>query len=160
MSLKIFDYDKGLLPYKSDLEQRMLNYDNKKAELLSGGGTLSSFANGHNYFGFHKTEDGWVYREWAPAAEEVYLTGDMVCWDKYKLRLTPIGNGIFEIYMSGKDFLYNGCHVQTIIKHQGRVLERIPLYIKRVEQDKNSYLWCGVIVDEPEYKWKKKSFKR
>ena len=26
---------------------------------------LWTFANGHEYFGIHRTSEGWVYREWA-----------------------------------------------------------------------------------------------
>ena len=137
----------------------MDNYARKKRELLGKGGKLIDFANGHEYFGFHRTESGWVYREWAPAAEEVYLTGDMVGWDRTKLRLTPVGHGVFEIFLNDPNALYDGCHVQTIVKNGGRMLERIPLYIRRVEQDKTTYAWCGVIVDEPAYEWKNKRFR-
>ncbi|MBO5111686.1 MAG: alpha amylase C-terminal domain-containing protein [Clostridia bacterium] len=159
MSYKIFKHDPSLLPFETDINQRMKNYENKLRELVGKEGTLRDFANGHEYFGFHKTEDGWYYREWAPAADAVYLTGDMVEWNRLDLKLTPIGNGVFEIFMPGKDFLYDGCHVKTIVCHNGCFLERIPLYIRRVEQDKNTYAWCGVITDEPAYEWKKKNFK-
>ena len=159
MSYKIFDYDPSLLPFETDINQRMKNYENKLRELVGEGGSLRDFANGHEYFGFHKTEDGWYYREWAPAADAVYLTGDMVGWNRLDLKLTRLENGVFEIFMPGKDFLYNGCHVKTIVCKDGRFLERTPLYIRRVEQDKNTNAWCGVITDEPAYAWKKKRFK-
>ena len=159
MSYKIFDYDPSLLPFETDINQRMKNYENKLRELVGESGSLCDFANGHEYFGFHKTEDGWYYREWAPAADAVYLTGDMVEWNRLDLKLTRLNNGVFEIFMPGKDFLYNGCHVKTIVCKDGRFLERTPLYIRRVEQDKDTNAWCGVITDEPAYVWKKKKFK-
>ena len=71
MSYKILERDKYLLPFESDIDLRMNNYRNKLSELLSEGETLSSFANGHKYFGFHRTASGWVYREWAPAADRM-----------------------------------------------------------------------------------------
>ena len=159
MSYKIFEYDQHLLPFESDIELRMENYEKKLRSLVGENGSLRDFANGHEYFGFHKTEDGWVYREWAPAADELWLTGDMVGWRWFDLPMQPVGNGVFEIKMQGESFLYNGCHVQTIVKSNGKFLQRIPLYIRRVEQDKNDFTWCGVIVDEPEYKWETKKFK-
>ena len=159
MSYRIFEYDPYLLPFEADIEQRMKNYAKKKRELIGPKEKLCDFANGHEYFGFHKTETGWVYREWAPAAQEVFLTGDMNGWDRTSLRLTPIGNGVFEIYLEGTGALWNGCHVKAIVIHNGELLERIPLYIRRVEQDKQTYQWCGVIVDEPEYEWKHPEFK-
>ena len=106
MSYKIFEYDPYLLPFKSDIEQRMINYINKKRALVGKEGKLCDFANGHEFFGFHKTEKGWYYREWAPAADEVYLTGDMVDWRWLDLKLTPIGNGAFEIFIDDPKMLY------------------------------------------------------
>lgn len=159
MAYKILEYDPYLSPYKADIELRMRAYYDKRSSLLGNLSSLSEFANGHLYFGFHRTQDGWVYREWAPAAEEVYLTGDMVGWRWLDLKLTPVGNGVFEIYMPGKNFLYDGCKVKTIIKHGGRLLERIPLYIRRVEQDSATNLWCGVIEDKPPYVFKHNNFK-
>ena len=158
MSYKIFEHDPLLLQFEKDIELRMDNYAKKKLSLVGKEGSLSDFANGHDYFGFHKTDDGWVYREWAPAADEVYLTGDFVDWRWLDLRMTPLGNGIFEIFVKGRETLYNGCHVSAIIRRGEKLLQRIPLYIRRVEQDPVTFTWCGVIVDEPEYKWKKKSF--
>ena len=158
MSYKIFEHDPLLLQFENDIQLRMDNYAKKKNELVGDDGHLNDFANGHKYFGFHKTEKGWVYREWAPAADELYLTGDFNSWHWLDNRMTNLGNGIFEIHLDGKDTLYNGCHVSTIVKRGDELLQRIPLYIRRVEQDPSTYAWCGVIVDEPEYKWKKKSF--
>ena len=158
MSYRIFEYDPGLLPYERDIDQRMKNYARKRRELVGEDGSLCDFANGHEYFGFHKTKDGWYYREWAPAASEIFLTGDMVEWRQFAYKLTPLGNGVFEVFLPGKNVLWNGCHVKAIVRHGDRILERIPLYIRRVEQDPTTHAWCGVIVDEPAYKWKKKKF--
>ncbi len=159
MNYKILEYDPYLQPYASDIRLRMDNYAKKRYELVGRDKKLSDFANGHTYFGFHKTKDGWWYREWAPSAEEVYLTGDMVDWKWLELKLTPIGNGVYEIFLPGVDFLYHGCHVKAIVRYQGKLLERIPLYIRRVEQNPADASWCGVITDEPVYKWKCKKFK-
>ena len=159
MELGIFDLDKGLLPYRRDIEQRMLNYRNKRRELVGDGGSLSDFANAHEYFGFHRTNDGWVYREWAPAADALYLTGDMVGWDMTALPMKRLEGGVFEIYLDGKDSLWHNCHVQTIVEKNGQLLRRVPPYIRKVAQDKGTHLWCGIINDEPEYKWQKKKFK-
>ena len=39
--------------------------------------SLSQFADGHKYYGYHSTADGGiVWREWAPSATAVYLRGD------------------------------------------------------------------------------------
>ncbi len=153
MEYKIFKYDPQLLPFEADIKQRMVNFAQKKKELVGKSGSLCDFANGHEYFGFHKTEDGWFYREWAPSAQRMWLTGDMVDWDKFKLEMTPVGDGVFEIFLPGREALWDGCLVKAIILHRGLVLERIPTYIRRVVQDPETFVWSGAVVDEPPYVW-------
>ena len=153
MSYRIFDYDPELIPYEKDIVLRMEKYEETLSAILKEGQTLCDFANAHEYFGFHKTENGWYYREWAPGADEVYLTGDMVGWRWLDLKLTSLGNGVHEIFLEGTDALWNGCMVKTIIKRGDSLLERIPIYIRRSVQDPDTALWCGQIVDEPEFVW-------
>ena len=158
MSYKIFEYDPYLKPFAADIEQRMQNYVHKKQSLLQNAETLADFANGHEYFGFHKTKKGWYYREWAPAADNVYIMGDMNGWEKTSLALTPLGNGVFEILLTGENALYNGCKVKAVVEKDGMLLERIPLYARRVVQDAVTRTWTAEIVDEPAYPWQKKKF--
>ena len=62
----------------------------------NGKQTLSDFANGYEYFGLHKTARGWVFREWAPNATDIYLIGDFNNWqetEKYRAkRVKNTGN--------------------------------------------------------------------
>ena len=158
MNWKILEYDEMLKPFAADIQLRMDNYERKKKELLGDNLSLKDFANAHQYFGFHKTEDGWFYREWAPAAEEVYITGDFNNWHWLDHRLTNIGNGVWEIFIPDNRTLWHGCKVKTIVKHNGQLLERIPLYARRVVQDPVTRAFCCEIVDEAPYQWKKKKF--
>ena len=72
---KILQQDTALLPFQKDIELRMENYKRMRGQLTHGG-RLIDFANAHDYYGFHRTEEGWVYREWAPAADALYLMGE------------------------------------------------------------------------------------
>ena len=66
--------------------------------------TLSEFASGHLYYGLHKQPRGWVFREWAPNATEIYLIGDFNDWKespKYKLKRID-GTGNWELKLSEK----------------------------------------------------------
>ena len=75
MKYKLLKNDPQLRPFEKDIGLRMENFHRKKAELLTDGQTLADFANGHLFYGLHKTEDGWVYREWAPGADAMYFGG-------------------------------------------------------------------------------------
>ena len=160
MDYKIFEIDPNLLNYRSDIELRMNNYNRKKAELVGDGRTLAEFANGHLYYGFHKTNDGWIYREWAPGAERMYLTGDFCNWDRYAYPMEKKDGGVFELYIPGVDSLRNGQRVRAITVRNGVEMERIPLYAKYVLQDQATIQWDAVI-HEPEapFVWTDKNFK-
>ena len=73
MSYRITELDPYLRPYEEHIENLMKAYHAKKRELV-GNGRLADFANAHLYFGIHQTEEGWVYREWAPGAEAMFFT--------------------------------------------------------------------------------------
>lgn len=158
MSYKIVEYDPYLKPFESDIELRMSNYNRKKQELLGDNQSLLDFANGHEYFGFHKSNGGWYYREWAPGADAVYIMGDMNGWNPTGLPLTNIGNGVYEIFLQGENSLYGGCKVKTVVEKDGRRMERIPLYARRVVQDPVNYVWSAEILDEAPFEWKVNDF--
>ncbi len=157
--MKILSCDPMLKPYRTDLELRKQRLEEKLATLLPEGQTLSDFATGHLYFGFHKTEDGWYYREWAPGADKMFLTGDFCNWERYAYPMEKKENGVFELFLPGKDTLKTGTRVMAIVCRGGLAMERIPLYIHRVEQNPEDHSWCGVIWDEAPFNWTDQKFK-
>ena len=154
---KIIKIDPYLEPHKDDLILRINNYKNKKTELC-GDKKLSDFANGYNYFGFHKTENGWIYREWAPGADKMYFTGDFNDWDIYKTPMTRLDNGVFEVEVGNE--LQKGMKVQAIVEKDGQILRRVPSYATRVVQDEVTYLWTAEVceISNP-YNWEDDKFK-
>ncbi len=153
MKYKILKNDPSLQPFEKDIALRMDNYNRKKAELLAPGQTLADFANGHRYFGFHQENGGWYYREWAPAAEKVYLTGDFCNWDRYAYPMEKKENGVFELFLPGENALPDGSLVMAVVVSGGQELERIPLYANRVVQDPVNYGWNAVIHIPKPFTW-------
>ena len=153
MNHKIFKYDPNLKAFEADFDLRKANYEKKKAELLQNATSLAAFANGHMYFGFHKTKDGWIYREWAPAAEAMYLTGDFCGWDRHAHPMAKGENGVFELFLPGKDTLKDGQKIMTVVVHNGQELDRIPLYANYVSQDPYTTAWTAEISDPEEFTW-------
>ena len=153
MKHKIFQYDPLLKSFEKDFDLRMENYKRKKEELLKPGQTLKDFANGHRYFGFHQTDGGWYYREWAPAAEKMYLTGDFCGWDRYAYPMDKKENGVFELFLPGQDALPDGSKVMAVVVSNGQELERIPLYATRVVQDPQTTAWNAAIHIPKAFTW-------
>ncbi len=151
--------DPYLKPFEKDLNLRDKLFLQKRKELVRGKKTLSDFANGHHFFGFHRTQDGWVYREWAPAAEAVFLTGDFNGWNTQSHPMKKGDNGVFELHLKGKNALRVGQKVQAIVIHNGEMLRRIPLYATRVVQDPQTYLWCAEIEETmADFPWTDQAF--
>lgn len=160
MSYKILEIDPYLKSFENDINLRMDNYKRKRYELLGDKGNIVEFANGHNYFGFHRTKTGWVYREWAPAADAMFLTGDFNEWDTTACPMRRLENGVFEVHIKGAKALLPGQKVQAIVVHNGQQLRRIPTYATRVVQDPVTYMWCAEIEDQiKKFKWTDEEFK-
>ncbi|MDR0570276.1 MAG: alpha amylase C-terminal domain-containing protein [Clostridiales Family XIII bacterium] len=158
--LAILDIDPYLKPYAVDLNLRMRNYERMKARLLGDDhASLSSYANGHLYFGFHRERGGWVYREWAPNAEAVRLCGDFNGWNRLSHPLKGKGEGVWELFVEGEP--PHGSKVRVVIDAGGEVFERIPLYAKRVVQNPESLAFDGQIWLPPqEFRWTDGGFRR
>ena len=156
--LKILDIDPGLRPYQRDLDQRMMNYSHKLAQLLGGSGSLKDFANGNAYYGIHHELGGWVYREWAPAADRLWFMGDFNDWNPTNCPMERLPGGTFEIRFDSPDALWNGCKCKVIVEHAGKKLERIPLYAKRVVQDPKTIQWCCEVWDSADFAWTDQDF--
>ncbi len=157
---KIFEYNPQLKPFWGDIEYRMHLYHHTKWRLLGDKKTLDEFANGHNYFGFHHEKDGWVYREWAPSAHQLYLTGEFNNWHWLDHPMTRLDNGVWELRLDGDNALWDGCKVKTIVDANMTRTEHIPLYAKRVVQDPKTYIWCCEVVDDKKkFRWTDKNFK-
>ncbi len=147
MALGIIKDDPYLAPFEKDLDLRIESYKAKRSELVSEGESLIDFANGYEYFGIHKTENGWVYREWAPGADEMYFTGDFANWNCYAYPMKRIENGVFEIYLEGVDSLCVGQKVQAIVIRNGEFMRRVPSYATRVVQNPVTYEFCAEVDD-------------
>ncbi len=159
MKHKIISYDQNLAPFEKDFDLRAERFQQKKKELLKNAATLSDFANGHLFYGFHQADGGWYYREWAPAAEAMYLTGDFNNWDPRSHKLKKKKNGVFEIFIPGKDALKNGDRVQVVVIHQGQELRRIPVYANYVVQDPGTIDWnARIYIPQKPFQWTDKGF--
>ena len=156
---RILDKFPELRPYESDINLRMDRYHGKLQQLLNGKGTLKDFANAHSWYGFHKLPDGWVYREWAPAADQLFLTGDFNGWKWQATPMTRLDNGNWELFLPG-DTLFKGSQVMTIVQNGDRFTQHIPLFARRVTQDRSTKSWCCEVWDElTPYPWTDDGFR-
>lgn len=156
--MKIVDNDPWLAPYSSAIEGRY-NYAKSKEEKLTNGGTLSDFASGYLYYGLHKAQKEWIFREWAPNATELYLVGDFNNWQKQEeFRAVRInGYGDWELRIPLKA-VSHGQHYKMLVKWDGGEAERIPAWCRRVVQDRVTAIFSAQVWDTEPYIFKNREF--
>ncbi len=157
--LAIIKNDPWLEPYADAINGRHEDAVKKEKELTAADGSLKAFANAHNYFGLHRTDKGWVFREWAPNATGITLVGDFSGWKEYrKYALKPVGNGVWEIKLKPGD-LHHGDLYKMIVNWDGGAGERIPAYANRVIQDEQTKIFSAQVwAPVTPYRWKVKRF--
>lgn len=157
---RIFAIDPWLAPYRVDIALRMRHYNETKKALLGDHGCFSDLANGHHYFGFHRTADGWIYREWAPAATALFLIGDFNNWDHSSQPMQRKDGGVWEIVLPGHDTLVHQSRVKVRVCSQDGEHDRIPLYIHKVIQDPITQDFSGQIWDPAQpFTWTDHAFR-
>ena len=157
---RILELNPQLQPFAGDIDLRMFLYRATKGRILSEGMTLNDFANAHNYYGIHHVDGGWVYREWAPSAYQLYLEGEFNNWNQTSHPLKNLGNGDWELFLPGDDALWDGCKVKTVVDANLTRTEHIPLYIRRAVQNPNDRTFEGEVVDDKKvFNWTDADFK-
>ncbi len=153
--------DPWLEPFEPAIAGRHQHVVDKLAQLTNGGqNTLSDFASGYIYFGLHKATRGWVLREWAPNATEIYVIGQFNDWKEDEAyKMTRIDNGNWEIKLKTNQ-MHHGDLYKLKVKWQGGEGERIPSYATRVVQDENTKIFSAQVwAPAKPYEFKKKNFK-
>ena len=122
-----------------------------EADGKADGGNLVQFANGHNYFGLHREDGSWVFREWAPNAESLYLVGDFCRWgaDKAYAMTRIDDDGQWELHLPA-EALRHGDLYRLRVHWPGGQGDRIPAYARRVVQDPDTLIFNAQVWRPPE----------
>jgi 1,4-alpha-glucan branching enzyme len=141
---RFYNIDPWLDPFRSVIEAR-LTYCSDREKLITAGSPLSDFANGHHWYGLHHTEKGWVFREHAPNATSITLTGTFTNWkddERYRLHRTDEGDWIGEF---DEGMLSHGDLYKMIVRWKGGGGERIPAYATRTVQDEATKIFSAQV---------------
>ena len=141
----ITSIDPWLEPHAGDIELRMNRFKEKRWQIAGDAEELTDFANGALFFGFHRTKEGWVFREWMPGADEVYLMGDFNKWSRETHPLDRGENGVWEIGLKGKNSLKHGQFVKLWVRRGDDWFERLPAYSRKVSMDEKTMRLCTQI---------------
>jgi 1,4-alpha-glucan branching enzyme len=147
--------DPWLTPHAQTIMGRLRKAHNKEKELTGGHGRLKDFALGHEYYGLHRTADGWIIREWAPNATKIFLVGPFCEWKLDEaFVLQPLGNGNWELQLEA-EVLKHGDLYKLYMCWEGGSGDRIPAWARRVVQDTRSHIFNAQVWAPAEpYQWK------
>ena len=144
-TLAIIKNDPWLKPYAEAIEGRHNDALKKEAELTRECGSLVELANAHEYYGLHRTRDGWTFREWAPNATAITLIGDFSDWQQQEaFSLTRRAGGVWEGNFPA-DAIKHGQFYKMLVTWPGGQGERIPAYATRVVQDPETHLFSAQV---------------
>ena len=159
--LEILRNDPWLEPFAAAIEGRHADAEKKLEELTRNtGGSLVDFANAYKYYGLHRDTNGWVFREYAPNATNIWLIGDFSNWeDLEQFRLTRLEDGTWEVHVPA-DTIHDGDLYKMRVEWEGGVGERIPAYATHVVQDPETKIFSAqVYAPRHPYKFKVTDFR-
>jgi 1,4-alpha-glucan branching enzyme len=161
---KLVEIDPWLRPYAAAIAARAQLAQDRAETLTEGRVSLADFASGHEYFGLHRTLDGWVLRERAPNAHRIQLVGDFTEWKQDPaLSFTRLEHGTWELRLPlGR--IKHGDHYKLLVTwlENGAEItaERIPSFCRRVVQDANTLMFSAQVWAPPHpYLWKHAGFR-
>ena len=122
---------------------------------LTRGIPLWEWSQGHQWFGLHREADGsWVYRDWAPHATGLGLTGDFSGWEENaKFRARRITeSGEWELRLPA-DAIAHGQHYRVIMEWPGGKGERLPAWGRFMHQDAETLKFTARVWSPPVFEW-------
>lgn len=139
MVQELIKADPYLEGFKTHLQNRLDNFNATLVKI----GDVDTFSKGHLYYGFNREKNMIVYREWAPAAKNAYLTGDFNNWGKLEMKVDQFG-----VWSCKVADIPNNSKVKIMLELQDHsIVYRIPAYIKRAIQDKTGG-YDGVYIED------------
>lgn len=125
------------------------NYISFKTNEILAGKKIKDFAQGHLYFGLHKTKDGWILREWAPNATKIAFLSENGNWQE-DFWLNKKDGGVWEITIP-EGSLKPGEKYKLHVYWPGGDGFRLPSYVNYVTQEADTNF--NAVAWHSNYKW-------
>lgn len=149
--------------YSDKISLRWSKYQSAIQEIENFCGDILEYGSNHQFYGIHfeSWRNGWVYREWAPAAEALYFFGDFNNWDRQSHPMKKNPRGDWEIFLpfdQYKGTFVHGSKVKVHVIGANGALDRIPVYITRVIQNEETHDFAGQVWFDSPFPWTDQDF--
>ena len=142
--------DPWLEPYSEAISERISRFKAKLAEL----GPLKNFAKSHRDLGLHRDGQGWIFREWAPRATALFLTGSFCDWSRDAYPLVYLAeSGIWEIRLPAHVLSSGDLYKVHVIGANG-AHDRLPTHAISLIQDEKDHDFAAQVLEPSRYQWK------
>lgn len=152
---KLVENDPWLENFKDAIIGRISYADLREKQFSTQAGSLIDFANGHLFFGCHKTESHWIFREWAPNATNICLVGDFSNWEERVEFVFDNKDTYWELSVPLEKIQHAQLYKLSVYWKGGHGY-RIPAWVTRVVQDDETKVFNAQIWDAKPYTWKHK----
>ena len=149
----LVELDPWLAPHEPVIKARETYVSSTLRRVLDGK-SPADFALGFRHFGLHRTQDGWIFREWAPNATHIVMVGDFSEWqEREEFTLQPGAHGEWSVDLPGNALRHGQKYKLRVYWPNGDGW-RLPSYATYVVQDDDSVDFSAVVwrPDEP-YQW-------
>lgn len=154
--------DPYLAPFLGHLRHWKDRTDAMHHRLVGESGSLQTFASAHEYYGLHRRAGKWIFREWAPHATDIHLTGTFNQWKlSPEFAMTRIeDSGDWQLELPANALHHGDLYKLHMTWPHGHG-ERIPAYARRVVQDDETKIFSAQVWAPPEpYQWKHPEYRR
>ncbi|QNE40161.1 1,4-alpha-glucan-branching enzyme [Hymenobacter sp. NBH84] len=164
-TLPIVAQDPWLTPYEPVLLARQERLRQRLHEIEAQCESLSKFAQAHERLGlnYDGRRRGYWYREWAPAAEALYLVGDFNGWDRQATPLQKGPDGVWERFFPDREYrdrLTHGSRYKVHVVTWREAKDRLPAYLRRAVQDEETKDFAAQIWrPEQPFQWTDQKFR-
>lgn len=142
--------DPWLEPYSDEIRARRERFEERLAEY----GSLRDFARSHESLGLHQIEGGWVFREWAPRAQRLFLVGDFNDWSRESHPLSRSRElGVWEVRIP-EGTLEEGMKYKVHVVGANGSHDRLPSHARLMVQDEESKSFSAEVPSQTPYSWK------
>jgi 1,4-alpha-glucan branching enzyme len=146
--LRLLKEDPWLAPYEHEVANRLSRYYKLTDSLTKQYGSIENFTKAHKFFGLNYSPEqkGWYYREWAPAAEALYLVGDFNDWNRNSHPLNRLEGGVWEIFLDDATYSKKFKHeslFKVVVRTTNGEFDRLPAYTYRAVQDENTKVFTA-----------------
>ncbi|KAK3561176.1 hypothetical protein QTP86_028364, partial [Hemibagrus guttatus] len=147
--------DPYLKTYEKDFERRYGLFQKQLMLLEEAEGGFDQFTRSYKTFGAHRLPDNTlVFKEWAPAAEALFLTGDFNGWDKFSHPYKKLEFGKWELHIPPKEdkspaVAHNSKLKVVLHTQEGERLYRISPWATYVTKADTSVVYEWMYWDPP-----------